>query len=123
MFTAMIVRSRHLLLCLGLSACATTSPPASAPPPAALPPPPGLAQLINGDAAAVTALLGPASLDRSEGQARALQFVRPPCILDVFLYPPAPGALPRVRTAAARKPDGGRIDPGACLSMILPVTR
>ena len=122
MFAAMTLRIRHLVLCLGLSACATTpAPPPAAPP--APPPPPGLAQLIGTDAAAVTRLLGPASLDRSEGPARALQFVRPPCILDVFLYPPTSGAPPRVRTAAARKPDGSRIDPGVCLSMIVPVTQ
>lgn len=123
MFAAMTLRSWPLVLCLCLSACATKAPPLAAPIAAPPPPPPGLAQLINTDAAAVTRLLGAASLDRSEGAARALQFVRPPCILDVFLYPPTPGAPPRVRTAAARKPDGSRIDPGACLAMIVPVSR
>ena len=114
---------RFLLACLALSACAT-APRAPAPAPVAPPPPPpGLALLINADVAAVTKLLGPASLDRSEGPARALQFVRPPCVLDVYLYPPTSGAPPRVRTAAARKPDGSRIDPGACLAMIIPVAR
>ena len=121
MFAVMTLCFRHLAFCLGLSACATTPPPPAAPP--APPPPPGLAQLINTDAVAVTKLLGPASLDRSEGPARAMQFVRPPCVLDVYLYPPAPGAPPRVRTAAARKPDGSRIDPGACLALIIPVAR
>jgi hypothetical protein len=121
MVAAMILRFRHLAACLALSACATT--PRTPPAPPAPPPPPGLAQLINIDAAAVTAMLGPASLDRSEGPARALQFVRPPCVLDVYLYPPTPGAPPRVRTAAARKPDGSRIDPGACLALIIPAKR
>ena len=88
------------------------------PPPT--PPPPGLGHLIGLDAAGVTKLLGPASLDRTEGPARALQFVRPVCVLDVYLYPPTPGAPPRVRTAAARKPDGSKIDPGACLALLLP---
>ena len=107
-----------LLPCLVLVACATTAPPP--PPPLSAPPPPGLSRLIGIDAAAVTRLLGPASLDRSEGPARQLQFVRPPCVLDVFLYPPTPAAPPLVRTAAARKPDGSRIDPGACFSLIVP---
>jgi hypothetical protein len=40
----------------------------------------------------------------------------------VFLYPPAPGATPVVRTAAARRPDGSRIDAGACLALLAPVT-
>lgn len=117
MVAPMILRFRHLAICLVVSACATT--PVVPPTPSA-PPPAGLAQLINSDVAAVTALLGPASLDRSEGPARALQFVRPPCVLDVYLYPPTPGTPPRVRTAAARKPDGSRIDPGACLALIAP---
>jgi hypothetical protein len=115
----MILRALPLLFALALAACATTTPaPVVAPPPA--PPPPGLTRLIGLDAAGVAKLLGPASLDRSEGAARALQFVRPVCVLDVYLYPPTPGAPPRVRTAAARKPDGSRIDPGACLLLIVP---
>jgi hypothetical protein len=112
---------RFLLLALTLllAACATTPPPVV---PVAAPPPPGLSRLIGVDAAAVTRLLGPASLDRSEGPGRQLQFVRPPCVLDVFLYPPAAGGAPVVRTAAARKPDGSKIDPGACLSLIAPAS-
>ena len=107
-----------LVLTLLLAACATT--PAPVVPVAA--PPPGLSRLIGIDAAAVTRLLGPASLDRSEGPGRQLQFVRPPCVFDVFLYPPAAGSAPVVRTAAARKPDGSKIDPGACLSLIAPAS-
>jgi hypothetical protein len=107
-----------LVLTLLLAACATT--PAPVVPVAA--PPPGLSRLIGIDAAAVTRLLGPASLDRSEGPGRQLQFVRPPCVFDVFLYPPAAGGAQVVRTAAARKPDGSKIDPGACLSLIAPAS-
>lgn len=114
-----MIRFWQLLLTLGLAACAATPPPASAPPP----PPPGLARLMGVDAAAVLRLIGPASLDRSEGPARQLQFIRPPCVLDVFLYPPTPGATLLVKSAAARKPDGSKFDPGACLSLIIPVTQ
>lgn len=105
-----------LLLVAG---CAATPPPkpVAGPPP----PPPGLGRLIGQNAAGVTALLGPASLDRSEGPARQLQFIRPPCVLDVFLYPGTSGAVV-VRTAAARKPDGSRMDPGACLGLIAPAS-
>ena len=106
-----------ITVALVLGACATTPQPAPAPP---APPPPGLGRLIGLDAAGVTKLLGPASLDRTEGQARALQFVRPVCVLDVYLYPPAPGAPHKVRTAAARKPDGSKLDPGACLTLLVP---
>ena len=116
-----MLRNLALLALLLLAACAT-APPAPAPRPVAAPPPPppGLARLFGRDAAAVLALLGPASLDRSEGPARQLQFVRPVCILDVFLYPHTPGGPLQVRTAAARKPDGSRIDPGACLALLVP---
>ena len=100
-----------------VSACATTPPPpavvARAPPP----PPPGLGRLVGQPATGVIALLGPASLDRTEGPGRQLQFIRPPCVLDVFLFPGPTGTV-TVRTAAARKPDGSRFDPGTCLSMI-----
>ena len=112
------MRFWHLSLILPLAACATTPAPMA---PMA-PPPPGLGRLIGIDAAAVTRLLGPASLDRSEGPGRQMQFVRPPCVLDVFLYPPAAGGAPIVRTAAARKPDGSKIDPGTCLALIAPAT-
>jgi hypothetical protein len=109
---------RSLALLLLVAACApTTPPPVVAPPP---PPPPGLDKIIGKPAAAVTALLGPASLDKTEGPARQLQFVRPVCVLDVYLYPPAAGGAPVVRTAAARKPDGARMDPGSCLGLIAP---
>ncbi len=101
---------------LVLAGCAATPPPAKV---AAPPPPPGLGRLIGQTAAGVTALLGPASLDRTEGPGRQLQFIRPPCVLDVFLYPATGGAV-TVRTAAARKPDGSRMDPGACLGLIAP---
>jgi hypothetical protein len=113
------MRFLPLTLTLLLAACATTPGPVA---PVAAPPPPGLGRLIGIDAAGVTRLLGPASLDRSEGPGRQLQFVRPPCVLDVFLYPPASGGAPIVRTAAARKPDGSKIDPGACLALIAPAT-
>jgi hypothetical protein len=113
-----MLRTLTLLALLLLAACATPAPPPAAPraavPPA--PPPPGLARLYGRDVAGVLALLGPASLDRSEGPARQLQFVRPACVLDVYLYPV--GGTLAVNGAAARKPDGRRIEPGACLGLI-----
>jgi hypothetical protein len=113
-----MLRSLSLLALLLIAACATPAPPAAKPRVAAvpLPPPPGLARLYGRDAAAVLALLGPASMDRSEGLARQLQFVRPACVLDVYLYPV--GGTLAVNGAAARKPDGSRIEPGVCLGLI-----
>jgi hypothetical protein len=104
------------LLVISGCAAAPPAPPKVAPPP---PPPPGLGRLIGQSPAAVTALLGAASLDRTEGPARQMQFIRPPCVLDVFFYPGAGGSV-AVRTAAARKPDGSRMDPGTCLGLIVP---
>ncbi len=115
-----MIRRITLLTLLALGACAAPTPPpvALAPPP---PPPPGLVRILGTAAENVIALLGRASLDRTEGPARQLQYVRPPCVLDVFLYPAGDGIM-RVRTAAARKPDGARFDPGTCLALIAPVT-
>lgn len=108
-----------LLIALVLAGCATAQrPPPRLALPAPAPPPPGLERILGRSAEAVTALLGPASLDRTEGPARQLQFVRPPCVLDVFLYPPATGGAPQVRTATARKPDGSRMEAGACLGLV-----
>jgi hypothetical protein len=102
-----------------MSACTATLPPTGPKSPLEPLPAPGLARLIGLEPLAVTRLLGPASLDRSEGPARQLQFIRPVCVLDVFLYPRVAGGTLQVRTAAARKPDGGRIDAGACLALLL----
>ena len=108
-----------LVAVLLLGACTTAAPP-SAPPTVPVPPPPlGLDRILGKGVAAVTALLGPASLDRPEGTARQLVFIRPPCVLDVFLYPDARGVA-AVRTAAARRPDGSRLDAGVCLALIAP---
>ncbi|OYU16109.1 MAG: hypothetical protein CFE37_01795 [Alphaproteobacteria bacterium PA4] len=114
--------ARSLCFALLLAGCAATPTPApvAAPPHAPAPPPPGLSRILGSGAAGVTALLGPASMERSEGPARQLQFIRPACVLDVFLYPPAAGGAPVVRTAAARRPDGSRIDAGACLALLAP---
>jgi hypothetical protein len=115
----MILRLLPLLL---MAACTTTAvvPPVVVAPPVA-PLPPGLARLAGLEEARVTALLGPASMVRDEGPARQLQFIRPPCVLDVFLYPRGSGGAKLVRTAAARRADGSRMEPGVCLGLIAPV--
>jgi len=114
---------KRLLPFLLLAACTTAAPP---PPAVVAPPPqplsPGLARLTNLGEAGVLALLGPASMARDEGPARHLQFIRPPCVLDVFLYPPATGGAAKVRSAAARRADGSRMEPGICLGLIVPIT-
>ena len=114
---------KHIVLtaALALAACAAPIPPVPvlSPPP---PPPPGLASIVGASVAEVTARLGTASLDRSEGPGRQLVFVRPACVLDVFFYPGAAGSL-AVRTASSRRPDGTRMDPAVCLTLITPPIR
>lgn len=112
------------LIFLGLGACATTPTiEARGPAPVVAPDPPGLVQILHKPEASIIALLGRASMARSEGTARQLQFIRPPCVLDIFLYPTAASAAPLARTAMARKPDGSTIDAGDCLKLIIPVSR
>jgi hypothetical protein len=117
-----IGRFLSLAVLASLAACAATPGAAPLPAPAKKRPAPpmGLERIMGSAAEGVTALLGRASLDRTEGPARQLQYIRPPCVLDVYLYP-GPTGVPVVVTAAARKPDGSKIDPGACLRLITPV--
>ena len=110
------MRSRLVWLSavLLVAACAPTpklAPPPPPPPPAV----PGLERLIGHPVAAATALLGPPTLDRSEGKARALQFARAGCILDVYYWPDAAGQ-PIATFAEARRRDGGEEAASACLA-------
>ncbi len=111
----------------GLLILAACSTPTNSPPPSIIaappPPPPGLTRILGGSVATVTGLLGPASLDRSEGTGRQLVFIRPQCVLDIFFYPGPGGAAAAVRTASARRPDGSRMDPGLCLTLVVPPGR
>jgi hypothetical protein len=107
---------------LVLTGCATTPTIRSAAPPAVLnPDPPGLVQILRKPESTITALLGKPSMARTEGPARQLQFVRPPCVFDVFLYPTPDSAQPIASTAVARAPDGTAMDAGRCLALIVPV--
>ena len=95
------------LALLALAACATTPPPplASAKP-VALTPVPGLERILGRPANEATALLGPATLDRREGPARAVQFTGAGCVLDVYYYPDPAAGQPTARFAEARLPTG-----------------
>ena len=116
-----IAQTPFLLLTLSLAACATTPTINAAPPaPVIAPDPPGLVQILRKPEATITALLGRPSMARTEGPARRLQFIRPPCILDIFLYPTPQSPTPLARSATARKPDGSAMEPGACLTLIIP---
>ncbi|WP_439533585.1 hypothetical protein [Polymorphobacter sp.] len=118
MFKRLLPAFLPLAVLAGCTSAPTAPPVVTAPPPPPLPP--GLARLVGLYEPRVLALLGPASMARDEGPARQLQFIRPPCVLDVFLYPVANARAPQVRTAAARRPDGSRMEPGICFGLIAP---
>ncbi|MBW8785081.1 MAG: hypothetical protein JF593_10670, partial [Novosphingobium sp.] len=62
---------------------------------------------------------GEARLDVWEGDARKLQFTGVPCVLDVYLYPVAPGREPQATYVDARRPsDGKDVDRAACIAAL-----
>lgn len=80
---------------------------------------PGLEGVIGSDANGLVRQFGTPRLDVWEADARKLQFAGTACVLDVFLYPPAPG---RTETAtwveARRQTDGKDVDRAACVAAL-----
>ncbi|MGN3974708.1 hypothetical protein [Tsuneonella sp. SYSU-LHT278] len=132
---------KHLaiFLPLALAACAsgTAVPVASTPAPTRVagvpatrpaPPPaagfrsakimnlPGVEGVIGADEAALQRQFGAPRLNVWEGDARKLQFSGEACVLDVYLYPPSPGAKPTATYVDARRAsDGLDVDRAACV--------
>jgi hypothetical protein len=133
------------LLLVPLLAACTAVPPATAPTPEIRRPPPvtgvpptrpvappatqfrspeiqrvpGLENVLEQTAAGLTRLFGAPRLDVREGDARKLQFVGTPCVLDVFLYPLRPGAEPIATYVEARRAsDGAEVDKVACVQAL-----
>jgi len=118
----------------GGSGVASTPPPVKprtqryAPPPTmhrTLPPSahvlalPGLEGVIGAGEGELTRMFGPPRLTVWEGDARKLQFSGAACVLDVFLYPPAPGSDPRATYVDARRAtDGQDVDRAACVAAL-----
>lgn len=99
------------------------TPPASiyrTPPPAArVQSLPGLEGVIGANVQELTRLFGTPRLDVMEGDARKLQFSAAPCVLDVYLYPPAPGQAPRASYVDARRSGDARdVDRAACVASL-----
>lgn len=108
---------RTLFLLAGLAACAPTPPPQpAAPKPVSFAPVPGLERVIGRPASTAMALLGQPGLDRSEGPARQLQFVRAGCVLDLFFYPDPAAGQQVARFADARRSDGTAETPARCFA-------
>lgn len=116
-------------LALGLAACSSApsarpQTPTGAPPPRAARPLPkpkpidvrGLESVIGQDANALTRMFGKPRLDIQEGSARKLQFQGQRCVMDAYLYPPAPGKEPVTTHIDARRSDGQEVDRAACVA-------
>lgn len=126
-----------------LAACAAVPRPATGPAPASAsrpaPPPqvstpapiapgfraprvmsvPGLDHIIGRNATALVNIFGPPRLTVDEGDAQKLQFVGSACVLDVYLYPLAPGAEPTATYLDARRAsDGMEVDRAACAAAL-----
>jgi hypothetical protein len=77
---------------------------------------PGLEGVIGADTAALQRQFGSPRLDVHEGDARKLQFSGEACVLDVYLYPPSPGATPTATYVDARRAsDGLDVDRASCV--------
>ena len=80
---------------------------------------PGLEGVIGADTTALERQFGQARLNVWEGDARKLQFGGEACVLDVYLYPPRPGAEPTATYVDARRPsDGLDVDRAACVKAL-----
>jgi hypothetical protein len=80
---------------------------------------PGLEGVIGATRDQLQAEFGSARLDVFEGDARKLQFVGERCVLDVFLYPAAPGREPQATYIEARRAsDGLDVDDAACVNTL-----
>jgi hypothetical protein len=79
---------------------------------------PGLEGVIGATAGDLTRHFGTPRLDVLEGDARKLQFTGTACVLDVYLYPSAPGREPQATYVDARRSDGRDVDRAACIEAL-----
>lgn len=80
---------------------------------------PGLAGIIRQPASTLMGRFGQPRLDTPEGDMRKLQFRSEACVLDVYLYPLAPGGEPVATWLEARRAsDGAAVDRLACIQAL-----
>jgi len=80
---------------------------------------PGVQGVIGSDAAALVRQFGPPRLDIVEGDARKLQWSGTACVLDAYLYPPAPGKEALATYLDARRvSDAQDVDRAACIAAL-----
>ena len=112
---------RRLVLALALfvSACATRPEQAAAPQPAPAPAPERRSsELLGWTASELIGEFGTPALQVREGTSLKLQFRRPTCVLDAYLYPSA-GSQPKVSHVDTRLPSGADTDQAACIAALL----
>ena len=80
---------------------------------------PGLGGIIRESARTLVARFGQPRLDTPEGDMRKLQFRTEACVLDIYLYPLAPGAEPVATWLETRRAsDGAAVDRLACIQAL-----
>lgn len=80
---------------------------------------PGLGGIIREPAATLLARFGQPRLETPEGDMRKLQFSAEACVLDIYLYPLAPGTEPVATWVEARRAsDGAAVDRLACIQAL-----
>ncbi len=95
-------------------------------PPVRRPPPPPKVQALLGIDGVIGATpgdlvrqFGSPRLDVWEGDARKVQYSGAACVLDIYLYPAAPGREPQATYVDARRPsDGQDVDRAACIAAL-----
>lgn len=79
----------------------------------------GLDGVIRETGANLLRRFGTPRLEVFEGDMRKLQFEGPACVLDIFLYPLAPGSEPVATwVEARRRSDGAPVDRAACIAAL-----
>jgi hypothetical protein len=80
---------------------------------------PGLEGVIGATRDDLIRQFGAVRLDVWEGDARKLQFMGTACVLDVYLYPAAPGSEPEATYVDARRAsDGQDVDRASCIAAL-----
>lgn len=80
---------------------------------------PGLEGVIGASQAELARQFGMPRLEVWEGDARKLQFTGTACVLDVYLYPGAPGREPQASYVDARRTsDGKDVDRATCIAAL-----
>ena len=89
------------------------------PPPAQVQALPGIQGVIGATPGDLVRQFGSPRLDVWEGDVRKLQYSGTACVLDIYLYPVAPGREPQATYVDARRPsDGQDVDRAACIAAL-----